>query len=126
MELDKKAIGNRINLERKNIGLTQEELAIKLGLNNKSSVSQYEKGDALPSDDIKMQMCNLFNCSLDYLLCKSEIRNPENDIDFDPDKLRIGLSKKDYENITEEQIKQIEELAKVILKDNLKNKKKEE
>ena len=126
MELDKKAIGNRINLERKNIGLTQEELAIKLGLNNKSSVSQYEKGDTLPSDDIKMQMCNLFNCSLDYLLCKSDIRNPEKEIDFDPDKLRIGLSKKDYENITDEQIKQIEEIAKVILKDNLKNKKKEE
>ena len=95
MELDKKAIGNRINLERKNIGLTQEELAIKLGLNNKSSVSQYEKGDTLPSDDIKMQMCNLFNCSLDYLLCKSDIRNPEKEIDFDPDKLRIGLSKKE-------------------------------
>ena len=120
MELDKKAIGNRINFERKNIGLTQEELAIKLGLNNKSSVSQYEKGDTLPSDDIKMQMCNLFNCSLDYLLCKSDIRNPEKDITFDPDKLRIGLSVKDYENITDEQMKQIEELAKVILKENLK------
>lgn len=121
MELDKKAIGNRINFERKNIGLTQEELAIKLGLNNKSSVSQYEKGDTLPSDDIKMQMCNLFNCSLDYLLCKSDIRNPEKN-NFDPNKLFIGLSKKDYENITDEQIKQIEELAKVILKENLKDK----
>ena len=38
MELDKILIGNRIKLERKNIGLIQEELAIKLGLNNKSSV----------------------------------------------------------------------------------------
>ncbi len=122
MELDKKAIGNRINIERKNIGLTQEELAIKLGLNNKSSVSQYEKGDTLPGDDIKVQMCNLFNCSLDYLLCKSDVRNSENKVDFDADKLRIGLSTKDYENITDTQIKQIEELAKVILKDNLKDK----
>lgn len=120
MELDKKAIGNRIKFERKNIKLTQEELAIKLGLNTKSSISQYENGDAIPSDDIKVQMCKLFNCSLDYLMCKSDIRNPEK-IDFDPDKLYIGLSAKDY-NMTDEKRKQIEEFAKFVLADNKKDK----
>lgn len=52
----------------------------------------------------------------------SNIEDEKKEVDFDSDKLRIGLSAKDYENITEAQIKQIEELAKVILKDNLKNK----
>ena len=75
MELNKILIGNRIKQERLTAGLTQEELAQKLGLNNKSSISQYEKGDAIPSDDIKLQMCNIFNCSLDYLIGKSDVKN---------------------------------------------------
>ncbi len=70
MDLDKKLIGNRIKSERTNLKLTQEELATKLGLNNKSSISQYESGDAIPSDDIKLLMAKLFDCSVDYLLRK--------------------------------------------------------
>ena len=50
---------------------------------------------------------------------KSDIRNPEK-VDFDADKLRIGLSAKDYTDITDEQKKQIEDFAKFVLKDNLK------
>ena len=73
-KIDKKKIGNIIKKERLELHLTQEELAIKLGLNNKSSVSQYEKGDAIPSDDIKLSMCELFNCSIDYLLGKSDVK----------------------------------------------------
>lgn len=75
MELNKITIGNRIKSLRLELNLKQEELAIKLGLNNKSSISQYEKGDAIPGDDIKLKMCELFNCSLDYLLGKSDVRN---------------------------------------------------
>lgn len=100
MEFDKKLIGNRIKFERTNINLTQEDLALKLGLNNKSSISQYEKGDAIPSDDIKLKMCQLFNCSLDYLLGKSNIRNPE-------DKIKQEFEyayHKEMEGLTEEEI----------------------
>lgn len=91
MELDKILIGNRIKSERNNLKLTQEELAIKLGLNNKSSVSQYESGDAIPSDDIKLLMTKIFNCSLDYLLGKSDIRNPEN-ITIDIDEADVAFA----------------------------------
>lgn len=100
MEFDKKLIGSRIKFERTNINLTQEDLALKLGLNNKSSISQYEKGDAIPSDDIKLKMCQLFNCSLDYLLGKSNIRNPE-------DKIKQEFEfayHKEMEGLTEEEI----------------------
>ena len=48
MELDKILIGNRVKSERLRIDLTQEELASKLGLNNKSSISQYEKRRCYP------------------------------------------------------------------------------
>ena len=100
--------------------ISQEELAKLLNV-SRTSVTNYELGRNEASAQVLNKLSEIFNCSIDYLLGKSDIRNPEK-VDFETDKLRIGLSAKDYENITETQIKQIEELAKVILKDNLKNK----
>lgn len=75
MDIDKKLVGIRIKEERTKLGLTQEELALKLGLNSKGSLSQYESGSVLPSDEIKLKMCEIFSCSLDYLMGQSAIRN---------------------------------------------------
>lgn len=120
------SFGDRIKELRIENAWTQEYVCEKLNISS-GALSRYETSMYEPKSlELIKDFANLFGVTTDYLLGKSDIRNPENDIDFDPDKLRIGLSKKDYENITEEQIKQIEELAKVILKDNLKNKKKEE
>ena len=74
----KKSIGNRIKHLRVEANLTQEELANKLNsVKGKSSIANYENGYNLPSDEVKFQLCNIFNCSLDYLMCKTDIRNPE-------------------------------------------------
>lgn len=70
-------LGKRIEIERIRLGLNQIELAKKLNLSSSASISQYESGDRIPSDDIKLKMCEIFNCSLDYLMGKSNIRNPE-------------------------------------------------
>lgn len=121
--MDSKIIGNRIKNLRENLDLTQKELAQKLGLKGDTAIANYEAGYSIPKDEIKLKMCEIFNCSLDYLMCKSDIRNPK-EIEIDTDKIKLGLSTKDYENITNTQIKQIEELAKVVLKDNLKKDKK--
>lgn len=75
MEIDKIMIGNRIKMLRKELNLTQEELALKLGLKGKSSIANYEKGLISPSDDIKLQMSKLFNCSIDYLMGISNVRD---------------------------------------------------
>lgn len=120
MELDKKLIGNRIKQERINIRLTQEELAQKLGLNNKSSISQYEKGDAIPSDDIKFQMAKIFDCSIDYLLGKSDVRNPKQETSINEYLLSIGFDIKNYNPPDEKQKEQIKALIEVVLKDNKK------
>ncbi len=77
MEIDKIMVGNRIKKLRKELNLTQEELALKLGLKGKSSIANYEKGMISPSDDIKLQMSKLFNCSIDYLMGLSDIRNSQ-------------------------------------------------
>lgn len=70
-------LGKRIENERIRLGLNQIELAKKLNLSSSASISQYESGDRIPSDDIKLKMCEIFDCTLDYLMGKSDIRNPE-------------------------------------------------
>lgn len=89
MEIDKIMIGNRIKILRKELNLTQEELALKLGLKGKSSIANYEKGTISPSDDIKLQMSKLFNCSIDYLMGVSDVRNSQ---EIHLDKLDIAFA----------------------------------
>ena len=67
-------LGKRIELERTRLGLNQIELARKLHLSSSASISQYESGDRLPSDDIKLKMAEIFDCSIDYLLGKTDSR----------------------------------------------------
>ena len=70
-------IGHRIHLLRKEKGLSQEELAVKIHV-GKSTVSQYETGRRIPSDDIKKLLANLFNVTVDYLIGNSDERNSVN------------------------------------------------
>lgn len=67
----------RINQMRKELNLTQEELALKLGLKGKSSIANYESGKITPSDKIKIKMCEIFNCTMDYLMGKSNYKTKE-------------------------------------------------
>lgn len=67
-------LGKRIELERTRLGLNQIELAKKLNLSSSASISQYESGDRMPSDDIKLKMAEIFDCSVDYLLGKTDSR----------------------------------------------------
>lgn len=64
---------NRIVLERKRQNLTQEELAEKLNISQKS-ISKYETGARKPSFDTLTQMAKLFDVSTDYLLGVTESR----------------------------------------------------
>ncbi len=118
-------LGKRIESERIRLGLNQIELAKRLNLSSSASISQYESGDRIPSDDIKLKMCEIFNCSLDYLMGKSDIRNPEK-VQEDPLGLaKVGFSMDAYNPPTDTQREQIKGLLEVILKDNKKEKKEE-
>lgn len=103
-------LGKRIELERIRLGLNQIELAKKLNLSSSASISQYEKGDRVPGDDIKLKMCEIFNCSLDYLLGKSDIRNPEElkNVKF------ANAGGLDTEGLDEEDIKEINSFVEFI------------
>lgn len=67
---------NRIKFLREELDMTQQELADKLD-GAKSTVAMYEKGDRKPSMEILLKLSEIFNCSIDYILGKSDIRNPE-------------------------------------------------
>ena len=111
--------GERIKQLRIEHQWTQEYVCEKLNISS-GALSRYETSMYEPKSlELVKDFANLFGVSTDYLLGKSDIRNPEN---TNLDKLQIGLSTKDYSNISDEQIKQIEDFAKFVLKDNKKDK----
>ena len=97
MIIDKKIVGNRIKLLRQENKLTQENLALLLGLNNKSSISQYENGSIIPSDKIKLKLCDIFNCSIEYLM---GISNDRNEIDYNEWEKQSKENDKNYSSKT--------------------------
>ena len=109
--------GNRIKKLREEKQLKQEELAKILSI-SPSAIGMYERDAREPNDELTLKLAEYFDVSTDYLLGKSDIRNPESEID--KDKINIGLSTKDYNPPTKEQQEKIEEFARFVLKDNLK------
>lgn len=59
--------GERISLLRESRGMTQEELAAKLGI-SRSSMSHYEKNRRKPDYVIISAIADIFHVSIDYLL----------------------------------------------------------
>ena len=59
--------GDKLIILRKKNGLSQEELAEKLGV-SRQSVSKWESNNTYPETDKIIQICNLFDCSMDDLI----------------------------------------------------------
>ena len=67
-------IGNNIKIIRKQIGLTQEELALHIGV-TPQAVSRWENGTGMPDISMVVPLAKTLNVSTDYLfgLEKNEI-----------------------------------------------------
>ncbi len=111
---------NRIKLLRDELNMTQQELANKLD-GAKSTIAMYENETRKPSMEVLIKLSEIFNCSIDYLLGKSDIRNPEKNEEDPLGLARVGFSMKDYNPPTDKQREQLAELIKVVLKDNKKD-----
>lgn len=59
--------GDKLIILRKKNGLSQEDLAEKLGV-SRQSVSKWESNNTYPETDKIVQICNLFDCSMDDLI----------------------------------------------------------
>lgn len=64
---------NRIKQLREDKQITQEELAKQLDL-SKGIISLYEKEERKPSLDVITKMCEIFDCTMDYLMGKSDFK----------------------------------------------------
>lgn len=111
----------RLKFLRNEKRMSQEELSKLLDV-SRTSVTNYELGRNEASSQVLKKLSEIFNCSIDYLLGKTDVRNPEQQ--DDPFGLaRIGFNMKDYTPPTKTQKAQIEELIKIIMKDNKKENK---
>lgn len=111
---------NRIKKLREEFGYTQQDLANRLNA-SKGVIGLYESETRKPSLEVLVKLSEIFNCSIDYILCKTDVRNPEQQ--EDPLGLaKIGFNMKDYTPPTETQKEQIKSLIEVIMKDNKKDK----
>lgn len=70
-------VGKRIKILRKNKGMTQLELAEKLGL-KANTITSYETGVRVPSDSVILSICRMFRVS------ESWLRTGDGEM-FDPD-----------------------------------------
>ena len=70
--MDYLKIGNYIRNLRKSKGLTQKELADKLGISFQA-VSKWEKGDTLPDTGIILNLCEILGTTADKLLSGGSI-----------------------------------------------------
>lgn len=59
---------------RKRAGYTMKELAALLGI-TEGAVSNYENGKRQPDLTMLLKIADVFNCSTDYLLCRTDIPN---------------------------------------------------
>ena len=66
---------NRIRELRQSMGWTQTQLGARVGM-AKTTISGYEKGDHQVDPEMICRLCDLFDCSADYLLCRSTVRKP--------------------------------------------------
>ncbi len=67
----------RIKSERERLNLSQKELSKKMSV-SQQTIASWEVARTEPSHENINALCNIFNISVDYLLCKTDIRNFDN------------------------------------------------
>jgi len=75
-----KHFGDRLKELRTEGGFTQEELS-KVFNTGKASISHYESNKRLPDANTIEKFADFFDVSLDYIMGRSDIRNPYNNTD---------------------------------------------
>ena len=88
-----KTLNERIKTLRKEKGLTQSQLADKLGVTDKA-VSKWEVGEANPDIELLAKLAEIFDVTIDYLLT-GKIEEKISIDDMDEEKRALYLIKKD-------------------------------
>ena len=91
---------NRLKQLREERNWTQAQLADKLNC-AMSSIAMYENESRKPSLEVLVKLSEIFNCSIDYLLGKTDIRNIEEEFKFAYHKETEGLSEEEIKEAIE-------------------------
>ena len=67
IDFNMEKMGQRIKELRTDLGISQKELASRVGV-AQNTIAQYEKGTANTSLDILFKLARVFNITADYLL----------------------------------------------------------
>lgn len=95
--------GERIRNLRTKRGLTQEELAKRIGI-TRARLAKYETGANQIDNEILAQLAEFFNVTTDYLLGTTDLPQSDNDLVKDPGvqfimRAREELSPEAYETL---------------------------
>ena len=97
---------------RKNSGLSQEELGDKIKV-TRQSISKWERGESYPDTFNILELCKIFNCSINDLVNDSIIDTFEKEIEMEKEK-NVKTTKK--ANKSNEESKSISSLKKDTVK----------
>lgn len=113
---------NNIKKLRKNYSLTQIEFAKILNISN-TTLSQYEAGNCIPNDEIKLKIAHYFNVTVDFLLGRKDnsfVNEKEERYTFE-NKIFI-----DIEELSSESKKELQKYIQLLkLKDSMETTKNE-
>lgn len=67
MEIDYKTIGHRMSERRRELGITQKDMAKQINISN-NHLSNIEKGNSSPSFELFCAICSFLKVSMDYIV----------------------------------------------------------
>lgn len=95
-------IGDRIKKERIAKSITQKELSKLLDV-SPSTIGMYEQNRRQPDSETLKKLANFFNVSTDYLLGRTDIKNPSDEIsnavEDDPELIEFWNELKEREDL---------------------------
>lgn len=99
---------------RNEMGISQASLADTLGL-SQQAIGKWETGNSEPDTDMLIKLASLFNVSVDYLLGRTEDRNPIKEDDMPPN---VKILLRNAKKLTPEQLEAIQTLVNQFVKNN--------
>ncbi|HHX76728.1 MAG TPA: helix-turn-helix transcriptional regulator [Firmicutes bacterium] len=116
--------GERLRHLREEKNLKQTELAKLLNLESSSTISQYENINRIPDAYILQRLAEIFDCSVDYLLGRTGIKDPVDAIVTRQDyEVFAAHSLSNYENMPEDIKDQVRKYAEFLWKEYEEKKK---
>lgn len=89
--------GKKLKILRKKSGITQANLAKKLGI-SPSAVGMYEQGRREPESKMLVKIAEFFNVSVDYLVDSRKRKKYFKNVDEIADEIEFILRNKEYLN----------------------------